>query len=303
MHCKKAQTAVELLGIYGWVVLIILIVLIMAYYSGYLSIVNMFPPYCNFSPTLSCSTFKFGYAPDGKTMALNYKLINGLGYDIWIDANAATATVENVGRLGRNNYTGYCYPNLTIVRQGDAISCTVMILGNDTIPTGNRKSEFTLTFTYSDCNAIPGYSTNHDCTGAPNHTVSGQIRAQLEPNVTKLYGCGGRVCDYILGENPTNCCADCPVSTLILKVPSSGSPFTEIDVNVTAKYADGSPASGATVKFTDTPNTGMFAPSTSEITNSTGEASVKYITNSIGDILINASTCGTSKTAIVHFAS
>ncbi|NYZ76267.1 hypothetical protein H0N98_03385, partial [Candidatus Micrarchaeota archaeon] len=73
MHLKKAQTAVEFLSVYGWVILVVLIVLVMAYYSGYLNVVNMLPSYCNLIPTMNCYTFKFGYAQDGKTMALNYK--------------------------------------------------------------------------------------------------------------------------------------------------------------------------------------------------------------------------------------
>ncbi|NYZ76036.1 hypothetical protein H0N98_02185, partial [Candidatus Micrarchaeota archaeon] len=240
--------------------------------------------------------FKFGYAQDGKTMALNYKITNGLGYDIMLGANATAITVENIGKLGRNSYTGYCYPNLTILKQGATISCTVMILGNDAIPTANRKAEFTLTFTYGNCNAAPGYSTNHDCTGAPNHTVSGQIRAQLEPNVTKLYGCGAGVCDYVLGENSTACCFDCPVANLAFKTnaSSSRSGIDPIEVNVTATYMDGTPAADATVSF-DANSTGRQFIPPSGITNSTDQITTIYKGSMIGPrpatVAIIVTTC------------
>ncbi|NYZ78645.1 hypothetical protein H0N99_00695 [Candidatus Micrarchaeota archaeon] len=296
MHCKKAQTAVEFLTVYGWVVLLVLIAITMAYYSGYLSVTNMLPPYCSFTSTLDCYTFKFGYGEDGKTMTLNYKLTNGLGYDIWIGTNATVLTAENIGKLGKNNYAGNCTSILNPVRQGDPISCTIMIPDNDVVPTGNRKNEFKLSFTYGNCNVVPNYSQTHNCAGAPNYTVSGQIRAQLESNLTKLYGCGSGVCDYLLGENPDNCCFDCHVASLQVAANPTTFPNMGITaVNVTARYLDGTPAANATVSFSDNATVhGSFTPQNG-VTNATGQTNTVYTaswTPVSRNISITASTCG-----------
>jgi hypothetical protein len=296
MHFRKAQTAVELLTIYGWVILIAIIVLVMAYYSGYLNIINMFPPYCSFTPSMSCSTYKFGYAQDGTTMALNYKLTNGLGYDIVMGKNSAVITVENVGKSGRNVYTGDCTSNENPIRQGDNISCTVFIPDKDVIPTGGRKIDFKVAITYGNCNAVANYTKTGDCTGAPNYTVSGWVRTQLEANSTKLYGCGSGVCDYALGENSTACCFDCPVANLAFKTNASSfrSGVDLIQVNVTATYADGTPANDATVSFTANDTARLFTPN-SGLTNSTGQITTIYRGTVIGSrpatVAIIASTC------------
>jgi hypothetical protein len=269
---------VELLSVYGWVILIMLIVLIIAYYSGYLNVINMLPPYCDFTPTMSCSTFKFGYAQDGTTMALNYKLTNGLGYDIVFGTNAAVLTVENVGKLGRNNYTGNCTSTESPVRQGDKISCTILIPDKDVIPTGSRKVDFKVAVTYGNCNVAPNYTKNGDCAGAPNYTVSGLIRTPLETNVTALYGCGSGVCDYALGEDPSKCCPDCPISNLIAVAnPSSVPNGDPVRVDVTATYGDGSPTPNATITFSAnaTPPFNVFSPAQG-LTNATGQVSTVY---------------------------
>jgi len=78
MRGKKAETAIELLITYSWVVLLILALFIVAYYSGYLNFTNMLPQYCSITPTLGCSTYKFGFMPDGQSMVLVYRVVNGL---------------------------------------------------------------------------------------------------------------------------------------------------------------------------------------------------------------------------------
>jgi hypothetical protein len=307
MHSKKAQTAVELLTVYGWVVLIILIVLAMAYYSGYLNLGSILPPDCTFTPTMSCSTFKFGYMPDGKITALNFKLTNGLGYDIAFDGNAVVLTAENVGKLGENNYTGNCSgpPSSSIIRQGDSISCTVVIPDTDVVPSTGKRISFKLAVTYRNCNAAPNYvaSGKIDCGGAPSYTVRGMIRTQLEPATTKLYGCGDKACDYIFGENPDNCCYDCPVATLVVIAnPTSIPQFSSADVNVTARYGDGKPAANATINFTaNVTPVGLFLPWQNR-TNASGETGTIYgpMQPSGTYILVIANACGKTSNVTVQ---
>ncbi len=181
---KKAQTAVELLSVYGWVVLIILIVLVMAYY--YFSVTNVLPPYCYFTSTLSCSTYKFGYTPDGK-MALTFNLTNGLGYDIMLGSNSTVLTVENIGKPGRNQYNTTCLPSASVIRQGDPISCTVTIPDNESVPRVGKSLDLKVGFTYGNCNALPNYIKDGNCTGAPQYSVGGNIRTPMEYISIQLY--------------------------------------------------------------------------------------------------------------------
>jgi hypothetical protein len=296
---RKAQTAVELLTMYSWVILILLIIIGIAYYSGYLNLVNWLPPYCNFMPTLSCNTFKFGYLDDGQTMALNFKITNGFGYDILIKPNATMLTVENVGKLGRNTYAGNCTSQSNPVREGDTLSCTIPIPDKDVIPTASRKNDFIVNFTYASCNAAPNYMSNGDCTGAPVYTVSGSIRAQLESNATRLHGCGDEVCDYGIGENPSNCCPDCPVGGLTVSA-QSGDVLQQLQINATALYPGGMPAANATVNFTANVTGTFNPPSGSNTTNASGFTTASYMGGSTENVLMNVSACGQNKSVVVQ---
>jgi hypothetical protein len=294
--------------VYGWVILIVLIVLVMVYYSGYLNVTRMFPPYCNFIPTLSCYTFKFGSTQDGRAMALSFKLVNGLGYDIKLDPNSTVLLVENIGKLGRNQYNTTCRSKGAIIKQGDPISCNVIIPDNESVPLVGRSLDFKVEFTYGNCNALPNYAKDGNCTGAPQYTVSGSIRTLMELNNIQLYSCGDEICDYSLGENPTNCCADCSVAYLNFTAnPSQVDQYTLTDLKVGAVYPDGTPASNATVYFS---KSGGWSTSdalisgndttNSSITDSAGNATAKYGSGAVGDMILNASSCGPGAIATVR---
>jgi hypothetical protein len=175
-----------------------------------------------------------------------------------------------------------------------------LIPDSEVIPTANRKCEFKVAVTYGNCNAVPNYTQTGNCAGAPNYTVSGWVRTQLESNTTALYGCGSGVCDYMLGENSTACCFDCPVANLAFKTSASSFRSGEsIEVNVTAKYMDGTPAANATMVFSANATLGNVFTPANRLTNETGGITVNYKGTMFpppplggSPVVIVASTCG-----------
>lgn len=307
MSGKKAQTAIELLTVYGWVILFILVVLLMAYYSGYLNLGQMLPNQCTITPTMSCRTYRFGYTPDGKSMVLVYRVVNGLGYDIQFPQDAVTVSVENIGVAGKKEYNGTCYPVSYSIKPGTPLSCIVFINDTEVVPPIGKNLDFKLSIRYRNCNALADYVKTGNCTNAPEYTLSGVIRTPMEPSTPSLYACGDEVCDYVLGENPTNCCNDCPVGRLTLTAdPNPVDQFFDTQLIATAFYPDGTPAKGATVMFdrtdgwkdTDLLLAEDMATNTS-ITNSSGKAVANYSSQIAGEMVLNASTCGPNATAKV----
>jgi hypothetical protein len=302
MSGKKAQTAIELITVYGWVVLLILVIVMIAYYSGYLDVRNLFPVYCNIAPTMSCRTFRFGYAPDGKSMVLVYRIVNGLGYDILLPDSSVSLYVENIGKSGKKEYRGNCYPTAYPIKPGTVLSCLVFIPDMEIVPGIGKNLDFRLAIRYRNCNALQNYTKTGSCTGAPEYTVSGAIRTQMEPPSATLYACGDEACDYMLGENPTNCCDDCPVEYLNLTAdpnPVNTSMFTTL--TATAQYADTSFAVGANVTFDKVGGLSDmdYLDPNSSITNATGNAVSTYGSLVDGNMTLRARTCGPKATAIV----
>ena len=302
MKVRKAQTAIELLTVYGWVVLLILVVFIVAYYSGYLDFRNVLPQYCSITPTMSCSSYKFGFMPDGKTMTLLYKVVNGMGYDIYFSNSSVSLTVDNIGKAGKNVYKGSCYPNSVPIRPGNPISCIVMISDSDVVPAIGKNLDFSLSMKYRNCEASEGYKTNRNCSTAPEYTIGGAIRAQLEPKGAGLFGCGDEICEYVLGENPDNCCGDCPVYNLTLEAdPTQVGTNGITTLTAHATYPDGTAAADATILFNKTefdPEDDFLEPF-SDITNASGYATSLFGSNLTGLKTLTATTCGASASANV----
>lgn len=307
MGGRKAQTAIELLTVYGWVILLILVALIIAYYSGYLDLGQVVPSYCTITPTMSCRTYRFGYAPDGRSMVLVYRIVNGLGYDVVFSNNSVTLYGENIGRVGKVEYNGTCYPTEYPIKPGTPLSCIVFINDTEAVPFIGKNLDFKISMRYRNCNAVPDYAKTGNCTGAPQYTVSGVIRTQMEPAAPSLYACGDEICDYVLGENPTNCCNDCPVSRLTLTAnPNPVDQFFDTQLTATAFYPDGTRAEGATVMFDRTDGwreTDLLIAedirANTSVTNSSGEAVANYSSQIAGEVVLNASTCGPNATAKV----
>ncbi|MEM3556211.1 MAG: Ig-like domain-containing protein [Candidatus Micrarchaeia archaeon] len=303
----KAQTAIELLTVYGWVILLILVVLVIAYYSGYLDLGQVLPTQCTITPTMGCRSYRFGYTPDGQRMVLVYRVVNGLGYDIQFSNDAVTLYVENVGKFGKREYNGTCYPISYSIKPGTPLSCIVFIDDSEVVPSIGKNLEFKLSIRYRNCNALPDYPKTGNCTGAPEYTVTGVIRTQMEPPAPSLYACGDEICDYVLGENPTNCCNDCPVERLTLTAnPNPVEQFWDTQLTATAFYPDGTFAEGATVTFDRTDgwkDTDLLTIAdpvrNTSITNSSGQAIAYYSSQVAGDVILNASTCGPNATAKV----
>ncbi|MEM3556213.1 MAG: hypothetical protein QXF56_05835 [Candidatus Micrarchaeia archaeon] len=298
----KAQTAIELLTVYGWVILLILVVLVIAYYSGYLDLGQVLPTQCTITPTMGCRSYRFGYTPDGQRMVLVYRVVNGLGYDIQFSNDAVTLYVENVGKFGKREYNGTCYPISYSIKPGTPLSCIVFIDDSEVVPSIGKNLEFKLSIRYRNCNALPDYPKTGNCTGAPEYTVTGVIRTQMEPPAPSLYACGDEVCDYVLGENPTNCCNDCPVERLTLTAdPNPVEQYNTTTLIATALYNTGVAAEGATVFFDKVDfNESDWIEPASNITNASGVTISKYNSQAAGNMTLNASTCGPNATTVVR---
>jgi len=307
----KAQTAIEFLTTYGWVVFAAILLIIILYMYGFFNVTAPLPNQCTFDPNLPCVFYRFQerelvFPPQGgfgTPMRLVVQLSNNLGYDIAFSNNTAAIHVENIGKPGKQTYLGNCSPKLpNVIKKGDVFTCTFEIYDREVVPSVGKKLDFKVELNYTNCFADPYYLVNGSCMLGSNYSKTGTIVTPMEKYTSPAYFCGDGFC--ILDENPYNCPADCPPPTAILLnaspkiVTPDGAQFSVITAKVLNRT--GGAMANIEVSFSSTP-IGELS-SISNTTNSSGEATVLLKSKQSGVAKVTATAIISNETTVTFRA-
>ncbi|NYZ78631.1 Ig-like domain-containing protein, partial [Candidatus Micrarchaeota archaeon] len=150
--------------------------------------------------------------------------------------------VENVGKPGKQTYAGNCTPAAPYtVKKGETFTCIVNITDREVTPSIGKNIQLRPQINYLNCFTDPNYVTTGSCSAANNYTSSGTIITLMETYSQILY-CGDGICSPSIGENPTNCPADCipPASIILNATPSIVVPDGLTISTITATVRDSS---------------------------------------------------------------
>lgn len=294
----RAQSATEFLLTYSWAVVIMLAFIAALYYLGVLQGSNYIQRSCVFPSGLDCSSYKL--MKNATQMQLVIAGYNGLGYDIGFEANRATITAENVGKIGRYTYNGTCAPALT--HRGDRYTCVFNITNMSRVPATGDMVKMDISVAYRNCESDPAYRASGNCStpSVQNRSVTGQVTTQMEQFVPMTL-CNNSQCEDTLGETSGTCPADCAswAQTVVLTASPSFLYANSSAGNLTALVYDqfGRPYSGVNCNFTKNSTLGTITPA-SRTTNASGIANVTLNAGTTpGQILVNASCGNATKSA------
>jgi hypothetical protein len=232
----KAQAAIEFVTSYAWVLLVIIVMAVSAYY--FISVIQQTPPQCDFGVEFPCRSYQF-FKKSDRTMMLSIQLTNGMGKSISFSGKNQIITVQNIGKSGVNNYTGTCIGPAFITKGGDTILCLFNITDKEVIPSTGTNVKFSVLLNYTNCETDPLYPLF--CSNGTNRSLYGGVvpTVELKPAVVAPYCMDGE-CNG--GENYNTCPWDCPPpkpASLTLKSTSDCLNATRINVpiqiNVTVK--------------------------------------------------------------------
>jgi len=305
MFDRRGQAAIEFLTTYGLALLIILAIIGILYFSSILNPGRYIQRQCMLESGLECSAFSLMKNDTNITFLLAGT--NGLGRDIGFENGSFTLTVENLGGVGKKNYTGTCSPS--IVKKGWGFMCIVTINDRQRIPQMGELRNMLVSFEYKDCESDTNYTQSHDCfaTSVPTRTVQGTVNTQMEAYAAPLI-CGNGRCDDNFGETITNCPADCTPKPRRLSltaqpsaIPANGSSVSTITATVWDQFGDR--LSGVDVTFTKNTTQGTLS-GTVNSTNASGIA-VVYLTSGTvpTTVLVTASAETANDSTIVRFTS
>ncbi|MEM3555725.1 MAG: right-handed parallel beta-helix repeat-containing protein [Candidatus Micrarchaeia archaeon] len=308
---KKAQTAVEFLTTYGWVIFAAILLILILYTYGFFNVTGVLPNQCTFDPNLPCVSYRFQereivLPPGGglgTPMRFFVQLSNNLGYDIALSNNSAAIHVENIGKPGKQTYLGNCSPKLPyVIKKGEVFTCTFEIYDREAIPSTGKKLNFQVELNYTNCFSDPNYLVNGSCMLGTNHTSTGNVITPMERYTQPTYFCGDGFC--IGDETPFNCPADCPPPTTIILtalpniVTPDGEQFSVIIAKVLNKT--GSPMANIEVSFSSIPIGNLS--SYLNTTNSSGETSVLLKSKQSGVAKVTATAIISNETTVTFRA-
>jgi len=157
---KKGQAAIEYLMTYGWVLIVIFVVIALILATGVFSPGRFLSQECKLTPDFPCLT------PAGEQLGSDYKvrlnITNGLGYNITLEEVKLTDT--KTGEVIDNSGTLVDVSDLSL-SPGDSTRITGIFGGN----AANEMRTFYITLGY------------FRPTVGEMHYVSGRIRVKIEP--------------------------------------------------------------------------------------------------------------------------
>ncbi len=300
---NSGQSALEFLMTYGWALLVVLVFISALYLFGVFDTSRYIPRQCYLQPGLECTSFKM--MKNESNMTVEFSGRNDFGYDIGFANNTATLLAENIGGIGKNNYTGTCSPS--IVRAGTTYTCIINITDNARVPALGEMRRMSLSLGFKNCEADPDYHTTGDCFTvlAQDHTLTGEIATQME-NYQSLSLCGNGICDDNLGETNDTCSQDCNVTAVGLQIaadpqaiPADGTSSLLVTVTVLDIFSH--PIEGALVHFEKNTSVGSFNVD-SNTTDANGQATVTLTSgNSEAQVQINATSDTATGSTVVAF--
>lgn len=165
MSSKKGQAAMEYLMTYGWALVALVAVIAALMATGAFNPSYLIAEECTLQPDLAC-TGHLLYLDTGGTPQFEFRISNGLGYDIVLDSVELTTNDGTV-------YESYGLdPVGSTIEQGEDVEI-MMTLGELTTHK-DEVERMKVSLTYISC----APEVNPDCTSdEPKHTVSGRIVA------------------------------------------------------------------------------------------------------------------------------
>ena len=302
----KGQAAIEFLMTYGWAIVLMLAFVAVLYYMGMFDPSRIPQRTCVLPSGLSCTSFKMMKNTTG--IYVLFSGFNGLDYDIGFDNSTAVMSAENVGGMGRNNYTGTCSPS--IVKKGKLYTCRFNVSDTTRIPGVGDQRRIDVYLSYKDCEANSAYSVTRNCSASltQSHALSGQLVTQME-QYSAVGGseyCGNGQCDDNLGETTVTCPGDCTphatyvqLGTNVSKIAPDGTSKALLIATVYDQF--GSVMAGQSVLFTKNGTTSGSISPPSNATNSSGIATSVLTSNTTAmTVLVNATANGTTVSAYWH---
>jgi uncharacterized protein (UPF0333 family) len=156
MMKSKAQAAMEFLMTYGWVIMMVLIVVGVLAYMGVFNFRDMVPERCELQSDLKCLDYKVTLN-GGATSNVRLVVQNGLGYGIYVTNVSITA--DGVPANQCYNYSS-SLPTHTQIPNGvtkDLIELTNCQSFPSSMALGNKK-KFNVKITYYLMGSDPGNS-------------------------------------------------------------------------------------------------------------------------------------------------
>ncbi len=173
----RQQSALEMLVVYSWALLLIgLFVALALVMSGSSRSINYLPGTCNIEPLIPCVEALMTGHSSTTSITYTVEFINQLGIGMEFPANAINLSVSDIGVRGSSSYNGTCNPSLAPA--GAHIVCIVKIPGTLQPPVGSQTSA-AFSLSYSLC--------EHDSVCSGDYKTTGESVQQLVPGTAKLY--------------------------------------------------------------------------------------------------------------------
>ena len=165
MSSKKGQAAMEYLMTYGWALVALVVVIAALMATGAFNPSYLIAEECTLQPDLSCTGHVL-YLDTSETPQLEFRISNGLGYDIVL--SGVNITTSN----------GDVYEDYSLDISGDEIDqgeTAIVSMELDGLPTHKDEVErFRVSLKYISC----APEVNPGCTeDEPEHVISGRIVA------------------------------------------------------------------------------------------------------------------------------
>ena len=168
MSSKKGQAAMEYLMTYGWALVALVAVIAALMATGAFNPSYLIAEECTLQPDLSC-TGHLLYLDTGGTPNLEFRISNGLGYDILLSGVKVTTNDGTV-------YESYdLEPSGIRIVQGETKDISMQLDG--LLTHKGEVERMRVSLNYISC----APEVNPDCTSAgPEHTISGRIVAHTQ---------------------------------------------------------------------------------------------------------------------------
>ena len=165
MSAKKGQAAMEYLMTYGWAIVVLVVVIAALMATGAFNPSYLIAEECTLQPDLSCTGHVL-YLDTGGTPQLEFRISNGLGYDILLSGVSITTTNGDV-------YDAYTLDLVgTKIEQGEATKISMELDGLNTYK--DEVERLRVSLKYVSC----APEVNPECiSSGPEHVISGRIVA------------------------------------------------------------------------------------------------------------------------------
>ncbi len=161
MSSKKGQAAMEYLMTYGWAIVALVIVIAALMATGAFNPSYLIAEECTLQPDLSCTSHVL-YLDTGGTPTLEFRINNGLGYDIMLTSVKVTSS-DNVP---------YDTSYDVVIPQGTTSDIIMQL--DEMLTHKDEVERMKVSLKYISC----APEVNPDClSSGPEHVVSGRIVA------------------------------------------------------------------------------------------------------------------------------